>query len=62
MKALGWILLILGIIGVWLGFISGYGALFGIVSLIVALIGLWMVMKKGSSMMPMPPSQMPPQM
>jgi hypothetical protein len=62
MKALSWILLILGVIGAWLGFVSGYGMLFGVISVIVALIGLWMVMKKGGSMMQMPPSQMPPQM
>lgn len=61
MKLFGWLLLVLGVIGAWYGFISGYGVFFGIVSVIVALIGLWLAMKKGG-MASMPPSQMPPQM
>ncbi len=63
MKLLGWILLVLGVVGAWLGFFASYGTLFGVVAVIVALIGLWFVMmKKGGSMSQMPPSQMPPQM
>lgn len=62
MKLFGWLLLVLGVIGAWYGFISGHGMFIGIVSVIVALIGLWMAMKKKGGMTSMPPSQMPPQM
>lgn len=49
MKLLGWILLILGVVGIWLGFISSYGVTTGVVSIVVALIGLWLVMKKDNA-------------
>jgi hypothetical protein len=57
MKILGWILLIAGLVFAYGTWSSGW--VMRIISIAIALIGLWLAMKKQSSAM-MPP--MPPQM
>ena len=45
MNILGWVLLVVGLIGLWYSYSSGYGAVGYVVSVIVGIIGVWLGMR-----------------
>lgn len=49
MNILGWVLLAVGLIGLWLSYSSGYGAVGYVVSVIIGAVGVWLGMRKEDS-------------
>jgi len=46
MKILGWVLLVVGLIGLWYSYSADYGLTGYIISVIVGVVGLWLAMRK----------------
>ena len=46
MKTLGWVLLIVGLLGLLASWAYGYGTMMTIVMLVVAIVGGWLVYAK----------------
>jgi hypothetical protein len=45
MNILGWVLLVVGLIGLWYSYSSGYGAVGYVISIVVGIVGVWLGMR-----------------
>lgn len=45
-KIIGWVILLVGVVGLWYSYSSGYGVAGYIAAVIISGLGVWMAMKK----------------